>query len=73
MGVEVSRGNPVWALGLMSGTSMDGVDSALVLTDGETIAKLGPVAGSAYAPGDTTFTTAVFRDWRPYRKRKCIA
>ena len=40
--VEVSQGNPVWALGLMSGTSMDGVDAALVLTDGETIAEYGP-------------------------------
>ena len=65
--VEVSQGNPVWALGLMSGTSMDGVDAALVLTDGETIVEFGPAAGSAYAPGDTTFTTGVFHDWRPYR------
>jgi hypothetical protein len=40
--VEVSQGKPVWALGLMSGTSMDGVDAALVRTDGETIAEFGP-------------------------------
>ncbi len=39
--VEVSRGNPVWSLGLMSGTSMDGVDAALVRTDGESIAEFG--------------------------------
>jgi anhydro-N-acetylmuramic acid kinase len=39
--VEVSRGNPVWALGLMSGTSMDGVDAALLLTDGETVTEFG--------------------------------
>ena len=30
------------ALGLMSGTSMDGVDAAVVETDGETIAGFGP-------------------------------
>ncbi|KXV20530.1 anhydro-N-acetylmuramic acid kinase [Gluconobacter japonicus] len=31
-----------WAIGLMSGTSLDGVDAALVLTDGERIAEYGP-------------------------------
>jgi len=30
------------ALGLMSGTSMDGVDAALLETDGERVARLGP-------------------------------
>jgi anhydro-N-acetylmuramic acid kinase len=39
--VEVSQGSPVWSLGLMSGTSMDGVDAALVRTDGESIAEFG--------------------------------
>ena len=32
---------PVWALGAMSGTSMDGVDAALVRTDGERIFEFG--------------------------------
>ncbi len=38
---------PVWALGAMSGTSMDGVDAAMVLTDGEAVHAFGP---SAYRP-----------------------
>ena len=37
------------AIGLMSGTSMDGVDVALIETDGETVHSLGPAAGFAYA------------------------
>ncbi|MDE3059950.1 MAG: anhydro-N-acetylmuramic acid kinase, partial [Pseudomonadota bacterium] len=31
----------VWALGLMSGTSLDGVDAALIKTDGEQIFGFG--------------------------------
>lgn len=46
---ETDRG-PVWTLGLMSGTSMDGVDAALVLTDGEEIEALGPSLTLAYRP-----------------------
>ncbi|MBK0400222.1 anhydro-N-acetylmuramic acid kinase [Limibaculum sp. M0105] len=65
--VDVARGRPVWSLGLMSGTSMDGVDAAMVLTDGETIEAFGPAAAMDYRPGDTTFTELVFRDWRRYR------
>ena len=34
------------AIGLMSGTSMDGVDVALIETDGEAVHSLGPAAGS---------------------------
>lgn len=40
----------VAALGTMSGTSLDGVDAAVVHTDGVTIAGFGP---SAYRPYDT--------------------
>ncbi len=39
------------AVGLMSGTSLDGVDAALVETDGERVARLGPARTLPYAPG----------------------
>ena len=39
---------PIWALGLMSGTSLDGVDAALIRTDGETVADKGPALTIAY-------------------------
>src|SRR5579885_898330 len=38
------------AIGLMSGTSLDGIDAALLETDGETVAIPGPARTIAYAP-----------------------
>jgi anhydro-N-acetylmuramic acid kinase len=40
---------PLTAIGLMSGTSHDGVDLALVETDGEDIGRLGPTGCRAYS------------------------
>ncbi len=40
---------PIWAIGLMTGTVLDGnVDVAMVRTDGNTIAELGPFALKPY-------------------------
>lgn len=58
---------PVWALGLMSGTSFDGVDAATLLTDGETVSGFGPGAEFAYAAGEMDAARAVHRDWRGFR------
>jgi len=38
------------AIGLMSGTSLDGVDVALIETDGERIKRHGPVGYRPYSP-----------------------
>jgi anhydro-N-acetylmuramic acid kinase len=46
----MSARKPVLALGLMSGTSCDGVDAALVETDGENAIICGPWVTRPYAP-----------------------
>lgn len=46
------KAEPVWAMGLMSGTSMDGVDAALIRTDGESIAESGAAVSMPY-PAET--------------------
>ncbi len=39
---------PVWAIGLMSGTSMDGIDAAMLRTDGQRVLEHGPALSFAY-------------------------
>jgi len=41
-------------LGLMSGTSLDGVDAAFIETDGEQIIRLGPSLCLEYSDADKT-------------------
>ncbi len=45
---------PYIALGLMSGTSLDGVDAAFLETDGERIIRLGPSLCIDYSDADKT-------------------
>lgn len=53
----------VWALGSMSGTSLDGVDAAMVLTDGITISEFGPHAYRPYSPAEREVIRAGFGRW----------
>ena len=53
----------VWALGAMSGTSLDGVDAAMVLTDGVTISEFGPHAYRPYTPAEREAIRAAFGRW----------
>ncbi|QHQ36751.1 anhydro-N-acetylmuramic acid kinase [Algicella marina] len=44
---------PIWSLGLMSGTSLDGIDAALVRTDGVEIAEFGASRFRPYSNDET--------------------
>ena len=46
------------AIGLMSGTSMDGIDVALIETDGETVSRFGPSATQTYRPNEEALLRA---------------
>ncbi len=54
---------PVWALGTMSGTSLDGVDAAMVLTDGERILEFGPTAYRPYTGPERASLRAALGLW----------
>src|SRR5580704_15386365 len=49
-----SASTSVLAIGLMSGTSQDGVDVALIDTDGEAIAQFGATACRPYTKAERT-------------------
>lgn len=55
--------DPVRALGAMSGTSLDGVDAAIVLTDGERISGFGRSAWRPYAPAERAILRAALGRW----------
>jgi len=54
---------PVWALGAMSGTSLDGVDAAMLLTDGEEIIEFGDSAYRAYTKAERAGIASAFGKW----------
>src|SRR6056297_2220704 len=55
--------DPIWALGAMSGTSLDGVDAALVLTDGVTISEFGASGYRGYSDAEQAVLRAALGKW----------
>ncbi|MEP9376311.1 anhydro-N-acetylmuramic acid kinase [Aquabacter sp. CN5-332] len=57
------------ALGLMSGTSMDGIDAALIDTDGESVEWLGPAATFPFDAAMRRLLVAAMEDARGLNSR----
>ena len=53
----------LWVLGTMSGTSLDGVDAAMVLTDGVAVLEFGASAYRAYTEVERATIRAAFGRW----------
>lgn len=53
----------LWALGAMSGTSLDGVDAAMLLTDGHEILAFGPHAYRPYTETERSLIRAALNQW----------
>ena len=51
-GADLFEDGPAWVLGAMSGTSLDGVDAALLLTDGVAIAEFGATGYRPYSEAE---------------------
>jgi anhydro-N-acetylmuramic acid kinase len=56
----MSRKPVVWALGAMSGTSLDGVDAAMLRTDGVTVFEFGASGYRPYSPSERETIRAAF-------------
>ncbi|MCB6177322.1 anhydro-N-acetylmuramic acid kinase [Rhodobacter sp. Har01] len=54
---------PIWVLGAMSGTSLDGVDAAMILTDGHRVLDFGPTAYRPYTPAEQATLRAALGRW----------
>ncbi len=58
------------AIGLMSGTSMDGIDVALLRTDGERVVERGPFLGISYDAAFRTRLKRALEEAKPIRDRR---
>ncbi|MFZ1725144.1 MAG: anhydro-N-acetylmuramic acid kinase [Albidovulum sp.] len=57
------KSGAVWALGAMSGTSLDGVDAALLKTDGEKIVEFGADAYRPYSDAERDIIRRALGRW----------
>ncbi|EYD71746.1 anhydro-N-acetylmuramic acid kinase [Limimaricola hongkongensis] len=60
---RIGTGDRIRALGAMSGTSLDGVDAAVIETDGETVFGFGESAYRPYSEGERDMLRAALGRW----------
>lgn len=63
MTIGQGGGAPLIALGAMSGTSLDGVDAAVLVTDGDAIMEFGPHRYRAYSAEERDVLRAGLGQW----------
>ncbi|WP_281971973.1 anhydro-N-acetylmuramic acid kinase [Ruegeria faecimaris] len=63
MGRAISKSGVLTALGAMSGTSLDGVDAAVIKTDGYRILGFGPTGYRAYSDAERKTLRAALGQW----------
>ena len=59
----MAKHGPSWVLGTMSGTSLDGVDAAMLRTDGHAILEFGPHAYRPYTDAEQSTIRRAFGQW----------
>ena len=59
----MSKNKPLWALGLMSGTSLDGVDAAMLRSDGVDILGFGKCHYTPYSNAEWDILQAALGKW----------
>ena len=57
------QANPRWVIGMMSGTSLDGVDAALLRTDGEAVFDFGASAFRPYSDAERDVLRSALGLW----------
>ena len=62
-GEGMKRQGPIWALGAMSGTSLDGVDAAMIESDGVSIEAFGPSGYRPYTGAERAVLRAALGCW----------
>ncbi|MBL4813520.1 MAG: anhydro-N-acetylmuramic acid kinase [Rhodobacteraceae bacterium] len=64
------KGGPIAVLGAMSGTSLDGVDAAVLMTDGVAIFGFGPTGYRAYSKKERRSLRAALGQWQGAKVRR---
>ena len=59
----MAKQGAIWVLGTMSGTSLDGVDAAMLRTDGHAIFEFGPDAYRPYTAAEQATIRKAFGQW----------